>query len=149
MMNEESMNRYTVVKQSDTWCVVESPDNMIAAFTDSEAIDAETAAKEYAEKMNAVHAKKIYNRCSGSIILTRNCLTDLWHWTEALFNKLCYDKCSDIEPDRSATDTLDMVRKTFKRVEDAINSIPSAKDIEKSIHEHKKLMNNRTMNRRA
>lgn len=137
------MERYRVEKlvlegEENGWCVIEWPNNIIATFADSDVSTGEVSAKEYAEKMNAVYAEKNYSRCSESIILTRNRLTELWHWTEALFNKLYYHKYTDIVPKHSVTDTLGMVRKIFTRVEAAINSIPSAEDIEKAINEHKK-----------
>lgn len=137
------MERYRVEKlvfegEENGWCVIEWPNKIVATFTDSDVSAGEVSAKEYAEKMNAVYGEKNYSRCSESIILTRNRLTELWHWTEALFNKLHHHKYADTEPNHSVTDTLDMVHKIFTRVEDAINTIPSAEDIEKAINEHEK-----------
>lgn len=131
------------VKQLDTWCVLEAPGNMIAAFTDSEASTAEHAAKEHADRMNniydTIYDKRNYKRCSESISATCTAVEWLQHWSDALFKKVHLNKYADSEPGYSVTGALIRMRESFKRVEEAINSMPSDEDVEKAVKEHKKI----------
>ena len=144
-MSEENMKQYRTYRPMDdlnTWWVIEWPDKLIATFTDSKTFTAEDAAKEYAEKMNAaydtIYDKRNYKRCSESISATCTAVEWLQHWSDALFKKVHLNKYADSEPGYSVTGALIRMRESFKRVEEAINSMPSDEDVEKAVKEHGK-----------
>lgn len=103
----------------------------------------EHAAKEHADRMNniydTIYDKRNYKRCSESISATCTAVEWLQHWSDALFKKVHLNKYADSEPGYSITGALIRMRESFKRVEEAINSMPSDEDVEKAVKEHKKI----------
>lgn len=132
------MKPYRAEKKSDTWWVVEWPDTVIASFVDSKAFTAEDAAREHADKMNAVYGKSNYDKCNESISDAWFAAHSLEYWSEALFKKVHIGKYTDIEPRSSIAVTLAKMRESLKRAENAINSIPPVEDVEKAVKEHRK-----------
>lgn len=129
---------YRPMEDLNTWWVIEWPDKLIATFTDSKTFTAKDAAKEYAEKMNAAYDKSNYDKCNESIAAAWFAASSLDYWSDVLFKKARPGKYTDIEPRSSVAVTLAKMRESFKRVEEAINSMPSDEDIEKAVKEHRK-----------
>lgn len=119
------------------WVVMAYPSReIIATFSDTNALTAENAAKDYAEHLNNLSKQNNIELCNSSVQKSYEDAAKLFNYLKLLKAKLHHD---DFKPEVSVEENIEKILSLLRSLEENIKTIPNPVRIEEALS-HAKLV---------